>query len=187
MELSCLRLEAEELRTEHRNKGKRTDCRDNHDDTCNPSELLEHHTGHTLDHGKRHEHREHCKGRRNNRDTHLLCCMHGRFLWLGTLLQMCRDVLENHDRVVHNHTDRNGERGHRHNVQGVSCSPKIHQGRKKRHRNREHDDECRSPSSEEEVNHEHHDKEGHEDSLLKGIQSVENVVRAVHHSCNGDV
>ena len=61
MNLSCLRLEAQELRTEHRNERKCSDCRDYHDDAGDPSELLEHKAGHTLDHGKRQEYGKHCQ------------------------------------------------------------------------------------------------------------------------------
>ena len=162
-----LRLEAQELRAEHRDERKRTDSRHDHDDADDPSELLEHETCHTLDHGQREEHGKHCQCRRDYRDTHLLGRMHRRLLWLRTSLQMCRDVLQHHDGVVHDHTDGDRESRHRHDVEGVACSPQIHQRCKEGDRNRKHDDEGRTPSSEEEVNDEHHDEEGHEDGLLQ--------------------
>ena len=61
VKLSMLRLEAEELRAEHRNERERTDCRHDHDDAGNPTELLEHESCHTLDHGQREEHGKHCQ------------------------------------------------------------------------------------------------------------------------------
>ena len=104
-----LRLEAQELRTKHRNEGQRTDCGNDHDDAGYPSELLEHQTGHTLDHGKRKEHREHGESRSNYGNTHLLSRMHCSLLRLRSSFKMRRDVLENHDGVIDDHTDRYGE------------------------------------------------------------------------------
>ena len=105
IELALGRLEAKELRAKHRNQSKSSDCRHDHDDTCDPSELLEHHTCHTLDHSKRHENGKHGQGRGDNRNTHFLCSMNSGLLRLGTSFKMCRDILKYHDGVVHNHTD----------------------------------------------------------------------------------
>ena len=107
MQLSCLRLEAQELRAEHRDQGERTDGRNDHDDTCDPSQLLEHESGQTLYHGKREEHGKHGQGRSNNGDTHLLGRMDSSLLRFRTSFKVSRNVLQNHDGIIHHHTDRN--------------------------------------------------------------------------------
>ena len=187
MYLTGLRLETQELRTEHRNEGEGSDSGDDHDDAGDPSELLEHDSGHTLDHGQRHEHGKHGQCGSDDGYTHLLGRMHGSFLRLCTTLKMRRDVLKHHNGIVDHHTDGYGQGGHRDNVQCVACSPEIHERCKERDRDRKDDDECGPPSSEEEINHEHHYEEGHQNGLLQGIESIENVVRAVHYSSDGDV
>ena len=107
MNLTGLRLEPEELRAQHRNKRKRTDGRNDHDDADDPSELLEHESGHTLDHCKRQEHRKHGKSRSYHGYTDLLGRMNCSFLRFCSPLKMCRYVLQHYDGIIHNHTDGN--------------------------------------------------------------------------------
>ncbi len=103
----------------------------------------------------------------------------GRFL---ATLQVSRDVLQHHNGIIHHHTDRDGQGGHRDDVQGVARGVKVNQGSKQRYRDRKHDDERRPPSSKEYIDDKHYHQKGDDDRLFQRVEGVENVRRAIDHS-----
>ena len=174
-----LRLGSQEERAEHRHKCQSGGRGDDHDDCHDPTKLLEHDAGHAGSHRKRQEHAEHGQSRCNDGNTHFGSSMDGGLLRFLTPFKMGGDVLKNHDRIIHNHTDRYGERGHRNDVQGVAGGKKIDQRAQERDRDRKDDYEGGPPSSQEDEHDKHHDKQGDEDCLLEGVDGVDDVVGTV--------
>ena len=77
-ELALLLLQTQHLRTEHRGEREGAGCRDGHDDTHHPTQLLEEHTRHTRHHRQWEEHSNHRQRRSNHGDSHLIRCMDSR-------------------------------------------------------------------------------------------------------------
>ena len=108
VELAFVRVHHEHLGAHHRNQGQSTGSGHNHDDGHDPTQLLEHHASRAFDHGQRQEHGQHGQGGSDNRKRHFLRGMHGGFLRLLAAFDVGRDVFQDHDGIVHNHTDGNG-------------------------------------------------------------------------------
>ena len=174
-----LGLCAEHLGAEHRHKGEGGGSGHDHDDGHDPAELLEHDAGHTGNHGQGQEHAEHRQGGRHYGDCHLGSAVHGCLLGFLAPFKMAGDVLEHHNRIVHDHTDGNRKRRHRYDVEGVAGCKQIDERSQERNRNRKHDDESGPPSSEEEVHHEHNHQKRDDDGLDEGVDGVDDVLRTV--------
>ena len=108
--LRLLALQTEQLRTKHRRQRQSGDSGYKHNGTHHPAQLLEQYTGHTGHHRQREEYGNHRQCRSHNGDSHLVRAMHRRLLRVGTALDVCRDILQYHNGIVHHHTDSNGKR-----------------------------------------------------------------------------
>ena len=124
-EFSLLGVEAEHLAAKHRSEREGASGGDNHHDTNHPTELLKEHTHHAGNHSEREEHRQKCERRCHNRDSHLVGAVDGSLLRVATALDVSGYVLENHNGIVNHHTDRDGERRERHDVERVACGKQV--------------------------------------------------------------
>ena len=105
--------------------------------------------------------------------------MYGSLLGIAPALDVRRDILQYHDSVVDDHTDGDGERGERYDVQRVPRDEEVDERGDKRYRDREDDDEGRTPAPEEEEDDEHHDHEGDDDGLLERIDRIDDKARGI--------
>ena len=59
--------------------------------------------------------------------------MNGCLLRLRTTLNMCRNILQDHNSIIHHITDSDGQTGHGNHVQGTACDIEVdercHQGK----------------------------------------------------------
>ena len=92
---------------------------------------------------------------------------------------MGRDILQHHDSVIHDHSDGDRQSRHRNDIQRVPSGEQIDQRAQQRDRDRKDDDERGSPSSQKDEDNEHDDEESDYDSLLEGIDRVENLRRVI--------
>ena len=187
IEFTALVLVLKQDGAHHRDQGQGRGRGNDHDDADDEAQLLEHNTGHTGHHGQREEHAEHRQGRRNNGDTDLRRAVDGCFLRFLTPFEVRRHILQDHDGIVHDHTDCNGQCGHRDDVQGVARRKEVHQGSQQGDRDRQDDDQGRFPTAEEDIDHHHNQDEGNHNGPLQGIDGIDDVGRRVHNRRELDV
>ena len=102
-------LQAEQLRTEHRRQRQSRNGGYKHNGAHHPAQLLEQHAGHTGYHSQREEYGNHRQRRSHYGNSHLVRSVNCCLLRVGTALDMCRDILQHHNGIVHHHTDGYGE------------------------------------------------------------------------------
>ena len=108
VKLSFMWVFHQNLRAHHRHQSQSAAGGNNHDDGDNPTQLTEHHTCNTFNHGQGQKHRQHGQGGSNNRKRDLLGSMNRSFFRLLTFIYMRRDILQDHNGIVHYHTDSDG-------------------------------------------------------------------------------
>ena len=96
-------------RAEHRGKGQSRSHRDGQGDGNHPTHRLEQYASHTLNHSQWKEHRQGGQSRGDNRHTHLLRCEDCSLLQTSTSIDMGSDVLQHHNRIIDDHTNRDRE------------------------------------------------------------------------------
>ena len=107
--LGLFTLQAEQLRTEHRRQRQSRNGGYKHNGAHHPAQLLEQHAGHTGYHSQREEYGNHRQCRSHYGNSHLVRSVNRCLLRVGTALDMCRDILQHHNGIVHHHTDGYGE------------------------------------------------------------------------------
>ena len=100
-----LRILLHNQRAEHRSKGQCSSHRNGQGDCYHPTHRLEQHSRHTLNHSQWKEHCQSGQGRSDNRHTHLLGCKNCSLLQARTSIDMGSDILQYHNRIIHDHTD----------------------------------------------------------------------------------
>ena len=85
----------------------------------------------------RQEHAHRGKGRGHDRHTHLTCTLHRSAGGGHAAAAQTVDVLDDNDRVIHQHTDAQRQAGQRHDVQVKTRE--VHQHHGKQHRQRDTD------------------------------------------------
>ena len=113
--------------------------------------------------------------------------MYGSLLGIAPALDVRRDILQYHDSIVDDHTDGDGERGERYDVQRVPRDEEVDERGDERYRDREDDDEGSTPAPEEEEDDEHHDHEGDDDGLLERIDRIDDEARGIDEVADLDV
>ena len=106
--------------------------------------------------------------------------MYSCLLRVTSSLDMGRNVLKHHDRIIHNHTNSNRERTEGDNIQRISRNKQVDEGGNKRNWNRQDNDKCSLPATKEDKHNEHHDEEGDEDCLLKVTYRTNDEVRGIN-------
>ena len=113
-------LAAEQVGRHHRRERDGRGRRDADDDRDDPAQLAEEDARHAGDHRQRHEDRDDDERRGDDREPHLVGGVDGGLLRVRAALDMRRNVLQNHDGVVDHHTDGDGERTERDDVDGTA-------------------------------------------------------------------
>ena len=156
-------------------------------DRDDPSQLAEQDTGHTRDHGQRQEHRNNHQRSGDDRQPHLIGTVDCRLAGARTAFDMCRDVFEHHDGVVHHHTDCDRKRRERDDVQCRARSEQVYECRHQRYRDGQADDECRPPTSQERHHYDDHEYEGQQHGFGQRVDTVLNLIGTVHDLLDLDV
>ena len=102
-------------------------------------------------------------------------------------LDVTGDVLEHDDRIVHDHTDGDGERTERDDIERRIGNRQVDKRHDKGDRNGDTDDECCTPSAEEEEHNEYDEDKGVHDGFFEGVDGVLNGLREVVDLLNLDV
>ena len=110
----------EQLRRKHRRQRNSRQGGYRHDDGDHPTELPEHDTRHARHERKRQEHGNDRQCRHDDRQPHLVGTVYGRLLGRRALFHVGGDILQYHDGIVHDHTDGDGERTERDDVDGTA-------------------------------------------------------------------
>ena len=174
----------EEQCAEHRHQGKGGGGGNYHDDGNYPAELLEHHTGHSLDEGEGQEHAEHREGGGDDGDTHLGGAVYGSLGGLLSPFQMRCHIFQHHYGIVHHHTYGQRQRGHGNYVQGIARGEEIDQRSQQGYRDGQHDDEGSLPPREEDEHHQHDHREGDQNGLDEGVDGIHDLLGRVENLFN---
>ena len=97
------------------------------------------------------------------------------------------DVLQYHNRVIHNHTDRNRQRRQRDKVQRRARRKQIDEGRYQRNRNGHTDDERRTPATQEDHNDDDDEYKRQQNGLGQRVDTLLNVGCTVHNLNDLDI
>ena len=100
---------------------------------------------------------------------------------------MRRNVLQNHDGVVDHHTDGDGERRERDDVQRGAGGEEVDERTDQRHGDRHTDDQRRAPASEEGHHHQHDEDEGVENGFRERPDGVGDLLRAFENQLHLDI
>ena len=119
-ELRGFTLQTQQARAKHRREREGGHGGNDHDDAHHPAQLLEEYTRHARDHRQGEEDGDHRQRGSDDGDGHLVRAVHSRLRRRRAALNVRRDVLQDHDGVVHHHTDGDGERGERDDVDRVA-------------------------------------------------------------------
>ena len=78
---------------------------------------------------------------------------------------MGRDILQYYDGVVHHHTNSNGERTHRDNIERIPRKHKVDKRTYQGDRDGKNNDNGSTPTPKEEEDHQHNHSKGDKDGL----------------------
>ena len=187
VELAVVVAVVQHLGAHHRNQRQGGRRGDDHDDGDHPAHLLEDDAHQAAHHGQRQEDAEHGQRGSDDGDTDLGRAVDRRLLRLFAAFEVGGHVLEDHDGVVHHHTDGDGKGGHRDDVQRVTREEQVHQGCQQGDRDRQDHDQGAPPAAEEYEHDEHNHEERDHDGLEEGIDRILDVVRGVHDLGERDV
>ncbi len=123
----------------------------------------------------------------DDRQPHLVGGVDGRLLGIRTALDVGGDVLEHHDGVVDDHTDGDGERRERDDVERRPCGEQVDERTDQRHGDGHADDERGAPTSEEDHDDEHHEDEGVHDRFGQRTDGVGDLLRRLVDELHLDV
>ena len=101
-------LRFEQLGAEHRSQRDSDKGRGTTNDRHNPSEFMEHDTRHTIEHRQRYEHSHEHEGGSDDRYPYFVRRIDSRLMRVFTTFDVAGDILQDHDGIVHNHTDGDG-------------------------------------------------------------------------------
>ena len=169
---SFFRIETQPLRTKHRRKRQSRHGGNYHNDADNPPQLTEQNTCHTGNQCQRQEHGQHGKGRSNNRNSNLIGTVYGCLFRSTSSLDVVRYVFKHHDSIVDNHTYRYTQRTQRYDIQRISRDQQITERGDQRYRDRNNDDECSSPTTQEYQYDQHDDDKRYQNRLDKTADSI---------------
>ena len=113
--------------------------------------------------------------------------MHGRLLGFLAPFQVRGHVLQDHDGIVHHHTNGNGQSRHRDDIQRITRCQQVQQRSQQGDRDTQHHDEGTPPAAQEDIHHQHYHQEGNHNGFLQGIDGVNDVVRRIHDRHEGDI
>ena len=110
-------------------------------------------------------------------------------MYCGTLgaraaLNVCCNVLEYHNGVVHHVTDGDAQTRQRNRVQRTAGYKEVYERCNEREGDCNTDDDGCPPASEEDEHHQHHEYKCVDDCLGEGIYSLLDVLRCVGHNVN---
>ena len=187
VQFSAVILIGQQDGTHHRHQRQGRCRRNDHDNAHDPAQLLEHDARHTGNHRQRDEHAQHRERRGDNRNTHFGSTVYGSFLGFFAPFQVGSHVLQNHDSIVHHHTDGNGQSRHRYDIQRITRRQQVHQRSQQGNRDTQHHNEGTSPAAQEDIHHQHHHQEGNQNGFLQGVDGVDDMVRRVHDRYKGEI
>ena len=133
----------------------------------NPTQRLEHDTGNAVEQRKRYEHHDNHQRGGQYRHPNLVGGVQGRLTRIGTPVNVPRNILQHHDGVIDHHTDGDGERAKRNDVDGAAGEFQVNKGYNQGNRDGDADDEGRTPASEEEEYHQHYEEQGVQNGFLQ--------------------
>ena len=169
----------EQLARQHRRERDSHKGGSTNHDGYNPTQLLEHDTRHTRQHSQRHEHRHNHQGGGDNRHPHLVGRIDSRLARVLAAVNVLRDILQHHNRIVHHHTDSHSQRTHGDDIQRRTRHLQVDKRHNQGNRNSDSDNQGRTPLAEEEQHHQDHEEQGVEDRLGQRINRVLNILRRV--------
>ena len=146
----------EQLACQHRCQRNSHQSRSTYHDSYNPAQLLEHDTGHTRQHCQRHKHSHNHQGSSNNRYPHLVGRIDSRLTRILAAVNVLRDILQHHNRIVHHHTDSHRQRTHRDDIQRRARHLQVDKCHNQGNRDSDTDNQRRAPLAQEEKHHQHH-------------------------------
>ncbi len=170
------------LQQQRRKRGRqcqRVECRDDRRAGDRQRELLVELSRNAGDEGGRDEHRGENERDRDNRDADLV---HGDVRSLARRFPLCYvsfDVLDHHDRVVDDDTDRKDQAEQSQHVDGVAEGRHHREGADQRDRNRQDRDDRRAPRLQEDQHDEHDEGDRFPDRLRHRLDRVGDELRRV--------
>ncbi len=162
--LRVVRLMLEQLRAQHRHQRQRNHRRDQNRDGQRDRELAEEAADHILHEQERDQDGDQRDGQGDDGEADLAGALERRVQRTLALLYVARDVLDHHDRIVHDETGRDRQRHQREIVQAEVRQVHDREGADKRQGHRQARYERRPGIAQEKVDDEHHQDDG-EDQL----------------------
>src|SRR5690554_2471363 len=141
------------LRGQHGRKRKCGNGGCCNDQGYNPAQGPKHNATQSRNQCQREEHSHHGQRGGYHSQPHLIGSINGRFTRRCTLFNMCGDVLQNNNGIVHHHANRDGKRRQGNDVYGISGGIQINKGYDKRNGNGQDNDKGSPPSSQEKEYH----------------------------------
>ena len=172
-------LQAQQTRAKHRRQREGSHGGNDHDDAHHPAQLFEEHAGHARDHRQGEEHGDHRQRGGDDRDGHLVCAMYSRLRRRRAALDVGRNVLQDHDGVVHHHTDGDRKRRERDDVDRVARDGQIDERGDEREWDGDRNDQRGPPATEKEEDDKHDEEQGVEHRLREAVDGLEDVLRRV--------
>ena len=176
----------QEPRAQHRHHRERDEGRDAHGHREADGELAKQAARITGHQGERDQHRHHGRGGGDHRKAHLLGAVEGRQTRGLPELLPAVDVLQHHDGVVHQETDREQQGEQREQIDGEAQRLEDREGPHQRHRNRDDGDGRRRGRMQEEQVDEHDDHEHDRQGLRDLPQRLPDEDREVHRQAQFD-
>ena len=175
----CRAVDLKQISRQHRRKRDSCSGRYADHDGNNPTELAEEDTRHTRNHRKWQEHSNDNKRSGNNREPHLVGSVDSCLLRLRASLDMRSDVLEYHDGIVNDHTDGERECRERYDVERRARSKEVDEGTYQRDWDGQAYDKRRTPTAQEEHNHEDYEDKGEHNGLGERVDRIVNLARGL--------
>ena len=172
-------LRLEQLGTEHRSQRDSHERRGTAYDGDDPSQFMEHDTRHSVQHRQGHEHCHEHEGRRDDGYPNLVGSVDRRLMRILAALHVTGDILQDDNRVIHHHTDRDGERTEGDDIQTRIRHTEVDKRHDEGNRNRDTDNDGSTPFTEEEEHDEHDEEEGVKHRLFEGVDGVLDILRGV--------
>ena len=173
-------LELQQLGAKHRSQWQSRHGRDKHDSTHHPSQLFEHDTGHTAHHCQREEYGNHRQRRCDNGNSDLIRSMNGCLFRIGTTLNMCSNIFQYYNGVVHHHTDSNRERRQWNDINRIPGNGQINKWGNQWKRDGDTDNQCCTPTSQEKEYHDYHKQQGIEYRFSQTVDCIQNVIGSIY-------
>ena len=140
---------------------------------------MEHDSCHSVQHRQGHEYGYEHEGRRDDGYPDLVGSVDRRLMRILATLHVTGDILQDDNRVIHHHTDRDGERTEGDDIQTRVGQSQIDERHDQRNRNSDTDDNRSTPFAEEEQYHQHDEKQCIQHGLLQRVDGVLHVLRRV--------